>query len=70
MTTTTNNNTYTNNKEAELLIPIQYLESSQRLKWILQDINESEEQAKNEVLYMLETLESYGYSRTRSSCYK
>ena len=64
--TTTTNNTHTNNKEAELLIPIQYLESSQRLKWILQDIDESEEQAKHEILYMLETLESYGYSRTRA----
>jgi len=64
--TTTTNNTDTNIKETELLIPIQYLESSQRLKWILQDIDESEEQAKHEILYMLKTLESYGYSRTRA----
>ena len=62
-TTTPNNN---NKKELELVLPIQYLESSQRLKWILQDIDESEEQAKHEILYMLETLESYGYSRTRA----
>ena len=66
MTTTTNNTDTNNKKELELVLPIQYLESSQRLKWILQDIDESEEQAKHEILYMLETLESYGYSRTRA----
>ena len=65
--------TATTNKEEALPVPAEYIESSQRVEliWLeYLDIEEEkkhkEEEIKNEILYMLETLESHGYSRTKA----
>jgi hypothetical protein len=61
------------NKEQALPVPAEYIESSQRVQLIWLEYLDIEEQTKhkekeikNEIVYMLETLESHGYSRTKA----